>query len=531
MGRVKRLLTNWRILILLVSILFALIVINPNPWNKGVTIRFVDRNSSASQSGMVGADPALMPMSKEKIIAINNKAVEDTDGYYAALGELRPNKTVSLKTNKASYLLTARPLVENSSVIGVEDLGITVYNAPTSNIRKGLDLEGGTRILLEPADPVSASDFDTLIEIMKQRLNVYGLSDVTVREAKDISGKRYIIIEMAGVSEEEMKGVIAKQGKFEARIGNETAFSGSEVTYVCRSAECSGIDPNVGCGQVQTGEWSCRFRFSIALSQEAAKHQAELTSGLSIATDTTGSEEYLDKNLDLYLDDQLVDSLRIGADLKGREVTDIQISGPGFGGDQKSAVYASLANMKKLQTLLITGSLPVKLNIVKTDTVSPTLGRRFTKNAITVAIAALAMVVLVLLLVYRKLSLSLPILLTGLIEFFITLGFYTLLGMNLDMAAIAGLITAIGSGIDDQIVITDEIIKGSFKRFASWRDSIKSAFYIIIGGYLTTLAAMIPLLFAGAGLLKGFAVTTIIGITVGTFITRPAYAVFMEISS
>ena len=33
-----------------------------------------------------------------------------------------------------------------------------------------------------------------------------------------------------------------------------------------------------------------------------------------------------------------------------------------------------------------------------------------------------------------------------------------------------------------------------------------------------------PLLWAGAGLLKGFAVTTIIGISAGVFITRPAFA-------
>jgi preprotein translocase subunit SecD len=40
---------------------------------------------------------------------------------------------------------------------------------------------------------------------------------------------------------------------------------------------------------------------------------------------------------------------------------------------------------------------------------------------------------------------------------------------------------------------------------------------------------MIPLLFAGAGLLKGFAITTIIGVTNGVFVTRPAFAEMMRI--
>jgi len=37
------------------------------------------------------------------------------------------------------------------------------------------------------------------------------------------------------------------------------------------------------------------------------------------------------------------------------------------------------------------------------------------------------------------------------------------------------------------------------------------------------------LIFAGAGMLKGFALTTIIGVSVGVFITRPAYASIIEI--
>ena len=39
---------------------------------------------------------------------------------------------------------------------------------------------------------------------------------------------------------------------------------------------------------------------------------------------------------------------------------------------------------------------------------------------------------------------------------------------------------------------------------------------------------MLPLLFAGAGLLKGFALTTILGFTAGVFVTRPAFAVIIQ---
>jgi len=40
----------------------------------------------------------------------------------------------------------------------------------------------------------------------------------------------------------------------------------------------------------------------------------------------------------------------------------------------------------------------------------------------------------------------------------------------------------------------------------------------------TTIVAMIPLMNVEAGMLKGFAFTTIVGILIGVFITRPAFA-------
>ena len=48
------------------------------------------------------------------------------------------------------------------------------------------------------------------------------------------------------------------------------------------------------------------------------------------------------------------------------------------------------------------------------------------------------------------------------------------------------------------------------------------------GAYMTTLVGMMPLLWAGAGLLKGFALTTIAGISFGVLIARPAYAIVIE---
>tara|TARA_Y100000310_G_C20031141_1_gene511852 strand:+ start:62 stop:451 length:390 start_codon:yes stop_codon:yes gene_type:complete len=113
-------------------------------------------------------------------------------------------------------------------------------------------------------------------------------------------------------------------------------------------------------------------------------------------------------------------------------------------------------------------------------------------------------------------------------EILIILGLAAFIGWNLDLAAIAGIIAAVGTGVDDQIVITDEIMKGQRERFFSWKEKIKRAFYIILVAYFSTVVAMMPLWGAAAGLLRGFAITTILGVSIGVLVTRPAFAAMLE---
>ena len=82
----------------------------------------------------------------------------------------------------------------------------------------------------------------------------------------------------------------------------------------------------------------------------------------------------------MYLDDVLVDSLLISEDLKGRVTTQVQVQGSGSGTTREDALKSAKDSMNKLQTVLITGSLPYKLEIVKLDSISPALGKEFTKN-------------------------------------------------------------------------------------------------------------------------------------------------------
>jgi preprotein translocase subunit SecD len=573
--QLKKTLKSVRIIILLVFLALSIIAIHPNPSAEGAAIRSVMRNSSASFAGIESPNPGSALMSREVILEVNNQPVREVKDYNEYVSELYPNKTVQIKTNKGLYQLKTLPLYNvtyldewekktveeivpvnktfrkkdgttvqrtvnetiNKTIqvqktiqilAGTEELGLAVFEAPTTNIKKGLDLQGGTRVLLRPEKKISSEDMELVLSNLKERLNVFGLSDVVVRDASDLEGNQYVLIEIAGANQEEVRELISKQGKFEAKVGNDTVFrGGNDVTYVCRSADCSGIDSRRGCGQSGPNQWVCSFSFTIALSPEAAEKQAAATAELDVIAEENGNE-YLSEKLYLYLDDSLVDELNIGADLKGKAATDIMISGSGGGATQQDAVFDALKNMKRLQTILITGSLPVKMEVQKTDAISPVLGEDFTKNALVMAVVAILAVAAVIFIRYRSLRISIPMIITMVSEVIIILGVAALIQWNIDMAAIAGIIVAVGTGVDDQIVIADETLKGEARKF-SWKERIKRAFFIIMVAYLAGVASMVPLLFAGAGLLKGFALTTILGISIGVFITRPAFAAIMEV--
>ncbi|MGE0793313.1 MAG: hypothetical protein AB7V77_04005 [Candidatus Woesearchaeota archaeon] len=572
MSTFKKIITNTRVIILMLFILFAVVAIHPSLNDNGVTIRTISKDSIAEYAGFQAPSPNAKPMSREVIQSINGKVIEDVDAYYEFINNLEINKTLIFKTNKKTYTLktqedcydnlldefetieqtkeildnetneliniTEKVEVQKKETIctgNLKDLGIGVYEAPTTNIRKGLDLEGGTRVVLAPEEEINAQEADMVIENIKQRLNVYGLSDIVVRSISDFDGSQYILVEVPGANQEEVRQLLSQQGKFEALVGDKVVFKGgNDIVYICNEAECSGIDVySGGCGMISgTDTWSCRFRFQISLSSEAAQRQWETIKDLDIIYSENSQEGYLSENLSLLLDDELFSELRIGAGLQAKPETEIIISGSGQGNSKQAATEDALSEMKKLQVVLKTGSLPVKLNIVQSSAISPSLGEEFIDNALLIGVLALLVVVIIVIARYKKMFIAVPMVVAMVSEIIILLGFASLVGWRLDLAAIAGVIIAVGTGVDDQIVIVDETMgKKKYKEYLSWVDKLKRAFFIIMTAYFTTVVAMIPLMGSGAGLLKGFALTTIVGVSIGVFITRPAFASMMEILS
>lgn len=490
---------SWKIWLLIIVLLCSLLIISPS-FESGVVIKSVEKNSTAYNEGI---RPNMI------ITALNGQEVKSSTDYTRIIGTVFENSsktTLTITTKDSEFLLFTNKAPE-----------ITTANIPKSKIKTGLDLSGGARALVKAENKsLSKEELDDLISITTNRLNEFGIADVTVKPVTDLSGNNFMLIEVAGATPTDIYDLISQQGKFEAKIGNDTVFIGGEedITYVARTGEQSGI---YAC-DVYNGEEVCSFRFSITLSEVAAKRQASITGNLS--SDPT-NPEYLSKKLDLYVDDILVDTLSISKDLKGVATTQISIQGSGKGVDRKGAYDDATLNMKKLQTILITGSLPYKLEIVKIDTISPVLGKEFSKNILILGIIVFIIICTALFIKYRRIKITLAVILTMFSEMFITLAIAALIKWNLDAASIAGIIAGMGTGVNDQIVILDEAVTNTSSNL---KQRIKNALFVILGAFFTIFAAMIPLFWAGAGMLRGFALTTILGVSVGILITRPAFS-------
>ncbi len=368
-------------------------------------------------------------------------------------------------------------------------------------IEQGLDLKGGSVIQIELEKPVDTDTMNTVAAVLDKRLNIFGVKDVKVYP----SGNQHVIVEIAGVQPDEVARIVGTNGKFEAKINNKTALIGSDIT-------------NVQPYQVTGNQWRVPFTVSV----EGAERFADIAKGQGGVP------------VEMYLDDQLITSPELSPGLaNGQASTQVEISGA------EATREEADKEAKNIQTLLQSGALPVKVKIVAVNTVSADLGEQFIQGALIAGFLALLVVSAIMTLKYRHKILVIPILLTSIAELTLILGTAAVIHWNIDLAAIAGIIAAIGTGVDDQIIITDEVLKGfrEKKRISGVRSQIKKAFFVIFAAAGTLIAAMLPLAYigfsrgaTGIGVLSGFAFTTVIGVLVGIFITRPVYAKFIEMA-
>lgn len=595
----------WKILILLVCVFGGFMAVAFRPPVDGVEIAYISDYSPAKDiltQGMI-------------LTHANGEPIETMDDWIAVASEF--SGPVQLTVDGKTYDF----FVDKTNI---SDIGIDVMNAQKSNLDFGLDIKGGTRVILKPkVENVTEDVIDQVMETLQTRANLYGLKEIKFYPVRSSTGEYFIQIEAAGVGRDIVNDLLSKQGKFEAKItkpvemtGNTGEFPLGENTYTVTEGENGSIfvdDINVleqsvfelddiefeylnssanthyFLGKAYDGKDieliytdsqhsaimpvgdGFRFYFTVSVSTKGAERFAKITSGIPSRMDLdTGSYYLKDTEIYLLLDEQVVSSLRISSDLGGKVYTTPQIDG--FRETKEDAIEEKL----RLQTILRSGALPVTMETVSVSVISPKLGEDFTTSAMYAGLLAAIMVICVVLIRYRNFKIAIPMVLISLSEIIILLGISSsndtgiwlsvmavniailaiawwkkqeidtftaigallipMLGMlswTIDLPAIGGIIAAIGTGIDHMIVIADETLrtgKKERKAILGFKDKIKKAFFIIFGSAATTIAAMVPLMSIGVGLIRSFAITTIIGILVGILITRPVYAKIVEMA-
>ncbi|MFH1221781.1 MAG: hypothetical protein V1492_01715 [Candidatus Micrarchaeota archaeon] len=182
-----------------------------------------------------------------------------------------------------------------------------------------------------------------------------------------------------------------------------------------------------------------------------------------------------------------------------------------------------------MESILKGGSLPVEISLGSRTTLPATLGEEFLNLSLIGIALSLIVISLLIGIRYMNIRATLPIVAISLAEFVILIA---ILGsFTIDLAAVAGILAAIGVGVDAQIVITDELLK---KDEHSIEEKTEHAFEIIQTNVIVATLSMLPLLFSklisGVVVVEilGFAISTILGSLLGYLLSRPAYAVVVE---
>ncbi|MEM3476931.1 MAG: hypothetical protein QW045_02350, partial [Candidatus Micrarchaeaceae archaeon] len=157
--------------------------------------------------------------------------------------------------------------------------------------------------------------------------------------------------------------------------------------------------------------------------------------------------------------------------------------------------YTFATNQEKtISSILNGGALPMQVMVGTPTTVPPTLGKESLYVSGIAALLAIIALSLFVMARYKKPFLVVPILLTTFTELFIIVSIIGVAG-SIDLSAFAGMIAVIGTGVDAQIIITDEILTGESKQSTA-KIVLGKAFYIVWADAALLIIAMLPLFFS-----------------------------------
>lgn len=357
-------------------------------------------------------------------------------------------------------------------------LGFVFYAKPVAlSIRQGLDLQGGTHVVMQAVDtPDAKVDNDAVervVQIIDRRINGLGLTEPTIQR----QGKDRIIVDLPGVKDPDSAiAMLGRTALLEFKdVTGKTVLTGKDLKN-SKAHAGQNSQPVVG----------------LEFNDEGSKKFAALTA------------QNIGKPISILLDGNVLTSPVVQEVITGGNA---QISGS-----------KNMEDAEHLAILLRSGSLPVKVEVMETRTVGPTLGQDSKEMSVKAFGIGTISVFVFMLLFYRMSGIVADIAL--LLYIMLVLLAMKYLHATLTLPGIAGIILSIGMAVDANVLIferfKEEIRKGKTLRSAM-EAGFNKAFTTIFDSNITTIMAAVVLFYLGTGPIKGFAITLALGVVLSMF--------------
>ncbi len=380
-------------------------------------------------------------------------------------------------------------------------------------LKYGLDLAGGASLIYSvDTAKISKENIPSALESLKgnieRRVNLFGISESNVQLSTQDNQHR-LIIELPGV--EDVNQAIDLIGKTA-----QLSFRGedSKVTEATTSASFEKAFP------YDTGiNGSHLTKASVQLNPNTSQPEVSLefnNEGTKLFEKAT--KDYLNKRIAIFLDEIPITYPTVQSVIP----------------DGKAVINGNfdIKTAKQLTAQLNAGALPLSINLISQSTIGATLGKNSINKGIFAGLVGLALVFVFMIGNYGYLGFisCLSLIIYGLIS----LTLYRLIPITLTFPGVVGFILSVGMAVDSNILIferlREEVRAGKPWNIAmelgfgkAW-DSIKDANTCTI---ITGLILLNPFSWSflnTSGMVRGFAVTLILGIFIsiftGVFVTR-----------
>ena len=445
-------------------------------------------------------------------------------------------------------------------------LGGAIALVLTRPVKLGLDLEGGTQIVLEAQDTeLERVDDDTLsrtLEVLRRRVDQLGVSEPTLQE----SGSDRVIIELPGVSDPDAAlEVIGKTAELTFHPVLGIAEPEAEPTPTPTDGEGNGGNGD-GNGnnnkQDEEGEEPAEeedptqdeivlpdssgvelrlapasLTGDVVDDAEAVSDPTGLGWTVSIVFRGTGGADWEtltgdaacaavgdpQRRVAIVLDEEIITSPEVDESVQ----CDVGIPG---GSTVITGNFTS-DEAKDLALLIRAGALPVPVEVIERRTIGPTLGDAAIDASVLAALIGGALTILYVIFYYRLLGVlaALALLAYGLLSYAVLLG----LNATLTLPGIAGFVLAIGMAVDANVLVfersKEEFATGKRLRTAIL-EGFKKAWSAIADSNATTVIAAIILFYFATGAVRGFGVTLTVGVGVSLFSALVITRLFAELA-